>query len=219
MRRNFFNSLISGFITLDRTSTARGGGWLSRRGLNVTVHTAAALFNCWLFCEHYFYLTPPPREIISTSLNRPNHMHKQLSALFLVLITALTLCAQQTGPGGTEAGIATSNLPAQRIGPEDLLALQVYDAPEFTRTVRVSADGTIRLPMLKAPIRVQGLLPDEVSVLVAEALERDKLFVDPFVTVNVAEYHSRPISVTGAVRNPVIFQAIGSVSLLDALAR
>jgi polysaccharide export outer membrane protein len=73
--------------------------------------------------------------------------------------------------------------------------------------------------MLSSPIRVQGLLPNEIEVLVAEALERDKLFVDPFVTVNIVEYHSRPISVTGAVRTPTIFQAIGSVSVLDALAR
>src|SRR6266567_5095383 len=112
---------------------------------------------------------------------------------------------------------ATSNLPLQRVGPEDLLGLQVYDAPEFTRTVRIAADGTIRMPMMKAPIRVQGLFPTEIELLVAEALEREKLFVDPFVTVNVVEYHSRPISVIGAVRAPVIFQAIGNVTLLDAL--
>jgi protein involved in polysaccharide export with SLBB domain len=43
--------------------------------------------------------------------------------------------------------------------------------------------------------------------------------VDPFVTVNVVDYHSRPISVGGAVRNPVIFQAVGKVTLLDALNR
>ena len=37
--------------------------------------------------------------------------------------------------------------------------------------------------------------------------------------VSIVEYHSRPISVSGAVKTPTIFQAIGSVSLLDALAR
>jgi polysaccharide biosynthesis/export protein len=146
-------------------------------------------------------------------------MNKRLIALSFILATALALNAQQTNSAAVQDSLPSSNLPAQRIGPEDLLAMQVYDAPEFTRTVRVSADGTIRLPMLKAPIRVQGLLPDEVGILLAEALVREKLFIDPFVTVNVAEYHSRPISVTGAVRNPVIFQAVGNVSLLDALAR
>src|SRR6185369_16239099 len=41
----------------------------------------------------------------------------------------------------------------------------------------------------------------------------------PFVTVTVAEYTSRPISVMGAVRRPITFQAVGQVTLLDALAR
>jgi polysaccharide export outer membrane protein len=35
----------------------------------------------------------------------------------------------------------------------------------------------------------------------------------------VVEYHSRPVSVMGAVRKPVTFQAVGTVTLLDALAR
>jgi len=43
--------------------------------------------------------------------------------------------------------------------------------------------------------------------------------VDPFVTVTIAEYHSRPISVSGAVKMPLVFQAEGPVSLLEALAR
>lgn len=112
-----------------------------------------------------------------------------------------------------------SNLPLQKVGPEDLLSVQVYDAPELTHSVRISAEGTIRLPMISAPIRVQGLMPNDIEVLIHDALVRDKLFVDPFVVVNIVEYHSRPISVSGAVRTPTIFQAIGSVSLLDALAR
>jgi polysaccharide export outer membrane protein len=112
-----------------------------------------------------------------------------------------------------------ANLPAQPIGPDDLIALQVYDAPEFTRSVRVSSDGSIRLPMLKNTIRVQGLLPKDIESLIAEALQREKIFVDPFVSVSVLEYHSRPISVSGAVRTPVVFQAIGSVTLVDALGK
>lgn len=143
-------------------------------------------------------------------------------ALSFVLIAALPLVAQdaarQTVPGAPDPG-SSSNLPIQRVGPEDLLGLQVYDAPEFTRTVRIAADGTIRLPMLKSPLRVQGLLPGEIEALLTSALEREKLFVDPYVTVNIVEYHSRPISVTGAVRTPTIFQAVGNVTLLDALAR
>jgi polysaccharide export outer membrane protein len=43
--------------------------------------------------------------------------------------------------------------------------------------------------------------------------------VNPIVKVTVVEYHSRPIAVMGAVRKPVTFQAEGTVTLLDALAR
>jgi len=113
----------------------------------------------------------------------------------------------------------TTNLPAQKIGVDDLLLIRVYDSPDLTRTVRVSQDGTIRLPMLKATIPVIGLLPVEIEKAVADSLKRDGLLVDPFVTVSVSEYHSRPISVNGAVKTPVIFQAVGKVRLLDALAR
>jgi polysaccharide export outer membrane protein len=147
---------------------------------------------------------------------------KTFLALSGVFVIALPLAAQearQTLPTPVADLNPSSNLPLQRVGPEDLLGLQVYDAPELTRTVRVSAEGTIRLPMLTSPIRVEGLMPAEIEGLVTEALQRDKLYVDPFVTVNVVEYHSRPISVSGAVRTPTIFQAIGSVSLLDAIAR
>jgi polysaccharide export outer membrane protein len=43
--------------------------------------------------------------------------------------------------------------------------------------------------------------------------------VDPVVTVTIAEYHSRPISVAGAVKFPLTFQALGQTTLLEALTR
>ncbi len=150
--------------------------------------------------------------------------HGKLFALSVIFATALPLLAQQQDAArpvypGTPDINTLSNLPIQKVGPDDELALSVYDAPEFSRTVRIAGDGTIRLPMLKEPIRVQGLFPSDIEILLAEALKREGLFVDPYVTVNVVEYHSRPISVGGAVRTPVIFQAVGKVTLLDALAR
>jgi polysaccharide export outer membrane protein len=114
---------------------------------------------------------------------------------------------------------ASTNLPAQRIGPDDLIGLSVYDSPEFTRTIRVGPDGAIRLPMLKQRVKADGLMPGELESAVAGALVEEQLLVDPFVTVTVVEYHSRPISVVGAVKKPITFQAIGLVTLIDALTR
>lgn len=112
------------------------------------------------------------------------------------------------------------NLPAQPIGANDLIAISVYDAPELTRTVRVSSDGFIRLPMLKQRVKALGLMPGELETAVAKALRDEQIIVDPFVTVTLAEYNSRPpISVAGAVRQPLTFQATGPVSLLEAITR
>jgi len=165
------------------------------------------------------------REIIRDFPELTMMRYGNFFALSVVLVAALPLVAQQDpahpiySTPAPDLNSASTNLPIQKVGPEDLIGLSVYDAPEFTRTVRIAADGTIRLPMLKEKLRVDGLYPSDIEVLLAEALKREELFVDPFVTVNVVEYHSRPISVGGAVRTPVIFQAVGKVTLLDALAR
>lgn len=111
------------------------------------------------------------------------------------------------------------NLPSQRLGVDDLVAVSVYDAPELTRTLRVEEDGTIHLPLLKDGVTAAGLLPRELESAIAVALKVEQILVDPFVKVTVVEYHSRPISVMGAVRKPVTFQSVGKVTLLDALAR
>ena len=113
----------------------------------------------------------------------------------------------------------SANLPAQKIGPNDLIAISVYEAPEFTRTVRVGADGLIRLPMLKRQIKAEGLMPGELESAVVDALQAEQLIIGAFVTVTVAEYNSRPISVAGAVKQPLTFQAAGPVTLLEAVTR
>ncbi|MDP9113014.1 MAG: polysaccharide biosynthesis/export family protein [Acidobacteriota bacterium] len=127
----------------------------------------------------------------------------------------LALAVRLAGQG-EPAGV---NLPAQPIGASDLLAISVYGAPELTRTVRVGDDGLIRLPMLRQKIDVGGRMPAQVEAQLAEALIEEDILVDPAVSVAIAEYHSRPISVAGAVKAPLTFQAVGKITLLEALTR
>ncbi len=111
------------------------------------------------------------------------------------------------------------NLPSQKLGVDDLIAVSVYDAPELTRTLRVEEDGTIHLPLLKDGVQASGMFARQLETSIATALKTEQILVDPFVKVTVVEYHSRPISVMGAVHKPVTFQSVGKVTLLDALAR
>lgn len=146
---------------------------------------------------------------------------------FAILCIAGTLCGsgfaqqnfsqQQANRVAPETGNA--NLPAQKIGANDLIAVAVYDAPELTRTVRVSSTGQIRLPMLKQPITVDRMLPVDVETAISQALRAEQILVEPVVTVTMVEYHSHPISVAGAVKNPITFQAVAPITLIEALTR
>ena len=115
--------------------------------------------------------------------------------------------------------VGKANLPALQLHAGDLVAVSVYDAPELTRTVRVDPDGTIRLPLLAEGVKAAGLMPRELEAGLTDALKSEEILVDPIVKVTVVEYHSRPISVMGAVRRPVTFQVDGKVTLLEALSR
>jgi len=138
--------------------------------------------------------------------------------LIATVLLLASLAPAQT-PDAVMSDAGGANLPSQRIGVDDLIAVSVYRSPELTRTVRVDADGAIRLPLVEKPIPAAGLLPRELEESIAEALRREGVLVDPVVKATVAEYASRPISVMGAVNKPLTFQAVGRVTLLDALAR
>ncbi len=111
------------------------------------------------------------------------------------------------------------SLPAEPLGPNDLIGLTVYGAIDLTRSFRVGPDGLLRLPLLPQPIRVNGVLPSQLEAIISNDLKTEKIMVDPVVSVSVLEYGSRPVTVMGAVRTPVTFQAAGTLTVLDALAR
>lgn len=136
-------------------------------------------------------------------------------AAILPLTFALALHAQQK----TDPSPPVPNVAGHRIQPSDLVNVQVYNAPEFTRVVRVANDGAVQIPLVESPIRATGLIASELEQRVAEALKRENLLLNPLVSVTVVEYASRPISVAGAVKNPITFQTAHPLPLLEALTR
>ena len=74
-----------------------------------------------------------------------SHPKSSLLVPILVCLSAvISVASAQTRPPAAPE-TPGANLPAQPIGANDLVAVSVYDAPELTRTVRVSTDGFIRL--------------------------------------------------------------------------
>jgi polysaccharide export outer membrane protein len=103
-----------------------------------------------------------------------------------------------------------------KIGPEDLLEISVFEEEKLNKTVRVSSQGNISLPLL-GTIRVKGLTANELEKEIRDLLG-EKYLQDPHVSVFIKEYRSQRISVIGAVEKPGVFDVTGQKTVLDMLA-
>lgn len=148
------------------------------------------------------------------------------TALLLASCNFMRLPAQiaTTGPGqvqeSPDGGQGWSgNLGYEPVGPGDLIYVSIAGSPELSRSSRVTEDGKLVLPLLRQAVPVSNLTPAQITQALSAALLKEKLLVEPIVSVAVLEYRSRRISVVGAVRMPSNFQAVGKMRLLDAIAR
>jgi polysaccharide export outer membrane protein len=103
-----------------------------------------------------------------------------------------------------------------RIGPDDMLEITVFEAPELNHTLRVSANGEISLQLL-GEVRAEGLTPWQLELVLQELLRRTYM-KDPHVGVFVRELQSHPVSVVGAVKRPGVFQIRGTKTVLELLS-
>jgi polysaccharide export outer membrane protein len=101
----------------------------------------------------------------------------------------------------------------------DLLGIEIFDVPELTRDVRVSESGLISLPLLPVKVQAAGLTAFQLQDKLAELLQVNGLVSSPQVTVSVKEQHGQPITVMGAVRTPLVIQAVRQMTLLEVLSR
>jgi polysaccharide export outer membrane protein len=103
-----------------------------------------------------------------------------------------------------------------KIGPEDLLEITVFEVEKLNKTVRVSAQGNISLPLLGV-LRVKGLTANELEKEIKDLLG-EKYLQDPQVSVFIKEYRNQRISVIGMVDKPGVFEVTGQKTVLDMLA-
>ena len=102
-----------------------------------------------------------------------------------------------------------------RVGANDLLEINVFEAQELNRKVRVSASGEISLPLL-GTVQVGGMSAREVESALESRLH--EYMKEPHVGVFVSTVESHPISVLGAVKKPGVFQVRGPKSVLEMLS-
>jgi len=103
---------------------------------------------------------------------------------------------------------------AYKIGPQDMLQIDVWKEPEITRLVPVRPDGKITLPLLN-DVQAAGLTPMELASIISDGLK--KYINNPQVTVSVSTINSRRVYVTGEVTKPGAFPMLPNMTVLQAL--
>jgi len=119
--------------------------------------------------------------------------------------------------------ILMSNLSAKRtlqkdyrIGPEDLLEITVFEDEKLNKTVRVSTQGNVTLPLLGI-LKVKGLTGTELEKEIRDLLA-EKYFRDPHVSIFIKEYRNQRISLMGAVAKAGVYDFSGQKTVLDLLS-
>lgn len=152
-------------------------------------------------------------------------MKRTFFQYFAAVSISFALCAHvwgQTAKAAIDADAAP--VPAVKvpspgneyfIGPDDVLAINVWKEPEISRTLPVRPDGNISLPLVgdvKASGRTPAQLQKEIRNELVEYLS------NPEVTVLVQEAKSHKFNIIGEVEKPGSYIMGGPMTVLDAIA-
>jgi polysaccharide export outer membrane protein len=103
-----------------------------------------------------------------------------------------------------------------RIGPQDVLDINVFQVADLTKTVQVDTGGKILLPLV-GQVTAAGRTPGQLSEDLKAALSKTYMR-DPQVVVSVKEASSQKVTVDGAVMQPGIYALQGPTTLIQAVA-
>ena len=103
------------------------------------------------------------------------------------------------------------------IGPQDVLAIQVFDQADLGGKYTVETDGTFSFPLI-GRVQAAGMTLRGFETELKKKLS-DGYFRNPQVTVGVETYRSQRVFVMGEVRSPGPVPLTGGMTLIEALAR
>lgn len=153
-------------------------------------------------------------------------MHHRTHGLLLACSLALSACAQQSRITLPHGAAAYETIPVkamealinQQIRPGDRLAIRVFGEPELTRDdYLVDTSGFVQVP-LAGQVIAGGVSPEGLRAELVRRLGQ-RFIRDPQVSVLVTERARSTFAVEGEVREPGVYEADSSTTLLAALAQ
>jgi protein involved in polysaccharide export with SLBB domain len=98
------------------------------------------------------------------------------------------------------SNVLMASTQVYRIGPNDVLDIQLAGNPSRKSTLfTVLKGGLLEYPLAGDPIPVTGMTTAEIAAVLRR---RIKIFENPAVVVNVRDYASHTVTVTGFVASP-----------------
>jgi polysaccharide export outer membrane protein len=105
------------------------------------------------------------------------------------------------------------------VGPQDRLAITVFDEPTLTKTVTVDSDGSFDYPLV-GRIKAGGLSVRQITADLKKRLgPPDGFLVNPQVNIEVETFRSQVVYVNGQVRVPGAVPLKGAMTIMDVLAQ
>lgn len=142
------------------------------------------------------------------------------SLLVWLALSSSPVLAQNEASRVRTVGNASPELPAKpaadyRIGPGDVLLIEVAGEPDLKHKVKVAEQGTILLRHISQQLQVAGLTEHQA----AELLKKEFLVIlkEPQVTVFIEEYNALSATITGAVKEPKRIALTRELRLYDLI--
>ena len=88
--------------------------------------------------------------------------------------------------------------------PSDVIQVSIFLEPDLEKSVRIEADGTVTLPLIKK-VKVAELTVSDAQELITQLYNRDYL-VDPQISVLVVSFSPKIIRVLGSVNRPGVVE-------------
>lgn len=115
----------------------------------------------------------------------------------------------------TEPTPAVDANASYKIGPQDVLRIDVWKEPDISRIIPVRPDGKISLPLLN-DVQASGLTSMQLAGAIREGLT--KYITNPQVTVTVMEINSRRVYCNGEFQKAGFLQLLPNMTVLQAIS-
>jgi polysaccharide export outer membrane protein len=107
--------------------------------------------------------------------------------------------------------------PEYRLGPGDVVKINVYGNPDLATETEVSLAGNISFPLV-GDVKVGGMTRAQAEKAISQALAKGKFVPKAYVNMLITQYRSQQVSVVGEVNKPGNYSINRASSVTELLA-